>query len=284
MRVNSPKSKVQSRTHKAPGNIVAMALTLVSLLLMLGAAIGVMVMEGSKRAQEMDRAVGAYYMANAGIEQQLYAIRKENKTLTQIASSSSTYPGATKWISTTGFDTPATKSFTTLGQEQLAFVDLFDPDNISSTANADRVTISWQPGADCAAKGFVSPDMEVGTAEWQISGGTITWPTASANYTVWPFSVSPMAISPLDPAKAYRLRIRPFKCGASNVQVAFYNGAAQLNYPGDIVLGSQGTYGRTTQKLTVTMPRQDILSGLFSYTVFSQEALCKKVGSAGTCP
>lgn len=284
MRAERTTYHVQRTTYNVPGNIVALALTLVSLLLMLGAAIGVMVMEGSKRAQEMDRAIGAYYMANAGIEQQLYGIRKENKTLAQVASASSTYPGATKWISTTGFDTPATKTFTTLGQEQLAFVDLFDPDNISSTANADRVTISWQPGADCAAKGYAFPDMEVGTAEWQISGGTITWPTATANYTIWPFSVSPMTVSPLDPAKAYRLRLRPFKCGASNVQVTFWNGAAQINYPGDIVLGSQGTYGRTTQKLTVTMPRQDILSGLFSYTVFSQEALCKKVGSAGTCP
>lgn len=269
--------------RKLAGNIVALALTLVALLLLLGAAIGIMVLEGSRRAQETDRAVGAYYMANAGIEQQLYGIRKEGKTLADVQTSSSSYPGGTSWISTTGYEQSGVKQFPTLAQEQLAFVDLFDPDNLSSTANADRVVISWQADADCALKGFAAPDIEVGTAEWQFSGGGVTWPTSAANYTVWPISVSPMTITPLDPLKAYRLRLRPFKCGAKNIQVTFWNGATQLNYPGDITLGSQGTFGRTTQKLTVSMPRQDILSGLFSYTVFSQEALCKKVGAAGVC-
>ncbi len=266
-----------------PGSIVALALTMVMLLLMLGAAIGVMVFEGSNRSQEMDRAVGAYYMANSGIEQQLYQIRKENKTLADVQSASSSYPGGTSWISTTGHESSLVKQFSNVGEEQLAFIDLFDPDNLSSTANADRVVVSWEGAEDCPLKGMTTPNMEIGTAEWQFSGTGVTWPTAGANYTIWPFSISPMTVSPLDPLKAYRLRLRPFKCGAKNVQITFWNGAAQLSYPGDITLGSQGTYGRTTQKLTVTMPRQDILSGLFSYTVFSQDALCKKVGPAGSC-
>lgn len=268
------------------GNIVVMALVLTTTLLVSGIGISIVVMEGTARAKEADNAVAAYYMANAGIEQQLYEIRKNGKTLAEVAAASSSYPGGTSWHSTTGYVTNTSKTIESLEKEQLAFVDLFDPDDLSSISNVDKVVISWSPDpASCVAP--TVPDMEVGFAAWQFSGGGVTWPDAAANYTIVPFQASPMTIGnpTIVSSNAYRMRLRPFKCNAINVVVQMRNAAdVPLAYPGDITLGSEGTYGKTTQKITVSMPRQDILSGIFSYIVFSQEALCKRVGAAGVCP
>lgn len=265
--------------HVTRGNIVALALVLTSIILLVGIGIGIVVTEGSNRAQEGDSAAAAYYMANSGVEMQLYGVRKDNRTLTEVATASSSYPGGSKWVSTTGYEQTGTKVVQKLDKEQFTFADLFDPDNLASTFNVAKVTISWLPGDDC---GMGAPDMELGSAEWKFEGGSVQWPT-DGNYIIYPFSASPMSVN-LDQTKQYRLRLRPYKCGAKNIQISMFNaGGAPLNYPGDITLGSEGFYGKTTQKVTVSMPRQDILSGLFSYIVFSQDKLCKKVGTAGVC-
>ncbi|MFZ6015986.1 MAG: hypothetical protein ACOYUZ_06590 [Patescibacteria group bacterium] len=261
------------------GSIVALALIMTTAVLLTALGIGVVVMQGIQSSRTMDKAVAAYYMANSGVEMQLFAVRKDRRTLTEVATASSTYPGGSDWISTTAFEQTGIKRIPILPEEELAFIDLFDPDDISSTANADTVTITWTKGADCGA---TDPDIEAAYAEWEFSGGGITWPT-SANYTIWPFSSSPMEITPLAPNKAYRLRLRPFNCSVEDVQITLSSGGLPINYPGDITLASEGTYEGTTQKLSVSMPRQDILSGIFSYIIFSQQKLCKKVGQAGTC-
>lgn len=264
-----------------PGNIVALALILTSAILITAIGVGIVVMQGVKQSRTMDKAVAAYYMANSGIELQLFGIRKDGRTLATMASASNTYPGGTGWQSTTGLEPTGVKNIPYLPEEELAFVDLFNPDNISETSNTQEVRIIWSDGDDC---GGDTPQLEAAYAEWDPSGGSITWPTAE-NYTIWPFESSPMNITPLDVNKSYRLRLRPFNCSVKDVQISMYDaGGSQLDYPGDIVLGSEGTYEGTTQKLSVSMPRQDVLSGIFSYIVFSQEELCKKVGLAGACP
>ncbi len=279
----SEKSKFVVRSSKfASGNIVALALILTSAILISAIGVGIVVMQGVEQSRNMDKAVAAYYMANSGIELQLFGIRKDNRTLAEMASASNTYPGGTSWESTTGLEQTGVKRISYLPKEELAFLDLFDPDDISSTSNAARVSISWLPGDDCGA---AIPQFEAAYAEWEFSGGGVTWPTDS-NYVIQPFdSISPMDIPALNTSKSYRLRLRPFNCSVKDVQITLYDiGNNPIDYLGDIVLGSEGTYEGTTQKLSVSMPRQNILSGIFSYIVFSEQQLCKKVGLAGTCP
>lgn len=274
-------AKLHQLSHAEKGNIVALALILTAAILITAVGVGIVVMQGAQQSRTMDKAVAAYYMANSGIELQLFGIRKDNRTLNEMAVASSTYPGGTSWQSTTGLEQTGVKIIAFLPEEELAFVDLFDPDDITSGSNTAKVTVSWVPGDDCGAK---VPQIEAAYAEWEFTAGGVTWP-GNDNYTIWPFAASPMDIAPLDTGVAYRLRLRPFNCSVKDVQITMYDIANnQIDYPGDIVLGSEGTYEGTTQKLSVSMPRQDVLSGIFSYIVFSQQQLCKKVGLAGTCP
>lgn len=266
---------------KLPGNIIALAVILVAMLLLAGFAIGAVVLEGSRRAQEADKAIGAFYMANSGIEMQLYEFRKNRQSLTEVASAVSLYPGGSNWISTTGYEMVNQKIIDFLPEEELAFVDLFDPDAIDVPAGVASVGIVWEgDGVGC------EPDLEIGYTEWSVSTA-IVWPTGGEYLTaIAPYaSHSSYSLGPLNTLKAYRLRIRPFKCSARDIRVVLKDsGGTVLPYPGEIVLGSEGTYQKATQRLKVSLPRQDVLSGIFSYIVFSQEQLCKRVGGAGVCP
>lgn len=267
---------------KLTGNITALAMIMMAMVLLVGIAVGVVVLEGSRRAVETDRAVGAYYMANSGIEMQLYDVRKNGLRLSAVATSTSLYPGGSSWRSTTGYETSTVKVVSQLGEEELSFVDLFDPDRLNQPSGVARVNVTWDGSvAGC------QPDLEIGYTVWDV-GASITWPTDTADYVI---QIGPYAshlgfnVGPLDTTKAYRLRLRPFKCAAKDVRVTMLDaGGTAMAYPGEINLGSEGTYQKTTQRLLVTMPRQAILSGIFSYIVFSQEQLCKKVGGAGVCP
>ena len=93
-----------------------------------------------------------------------------------------------------------------------------------------------------------------------------------------------MALTSLDPNHAYRIRLRAVNGTATNVTVQVYRGGTLVAFPGDITLGAEGTYGRATQKITVTMPKLDVLSGLYSFVVFSECQLLKGVGGSPTCP
>ncbi|MDD5726334.1 MAG: hypothetical protein PHC53_02885 [Patescibacteria group bacterium] len=267
---------------KLRGNITAFAIILVAMVLLLGIAVGVVVLEGSRRAIETDRAIGAYYMANSGIEMQLYDVRKNNAKLSAESTAASIYPGGSSWKSTTGYETSTVKTIPLLGEEELSFVDLFDPDNIGQQSNVASASLIWDAGA-----GGCQPDLEIGYTVWDV-GVTVTWPSNAADYII---VIAPYAshlgfnVGSLDVTKAYRMRIRPLKCSAKDINVSLLDSLSHpLAYPGDITLGSEGSYQKTTQRLRVTMPRQDILSGIFSYIVFSQEQLCKRVGGAGVCP
>ena len=123
---------MNAKTRFLSGNIVALALVLTAIILLAGLGIGVVVMEGSKSAQENDNAVAAYYMANSGIEQQIYSVRKDDLSLSLVATASSSYPGNNKWISTTGYEQVGQKLISYLKAEDFAFADLFDPDNLSN--------------------------------------------------------------------------------------------------------------------------------------------------------
>lgn len=269
-------------SDKLRGNITALAMIMMSMVLLVGIAVGVVVLEGSRRAVETDRAVGAYYMANSGIEMQLYDVRKNGMRLSAVATSTSLYPGGLSWRSTTGYETSTVKTIHRLGEEELSFVDLFDPDQINQPSGVAKVNLVWdEETAGC------QPDMEIGYTVWDV-GASIAWPVDAADYIIeiGPYSShADFNVGPLDTTKAYRMRLRPFKCGVKDIRITMLNGAdAVLPYPGEIALGSEGTYQKTTQRLRVTMPRQDILSGIFSYIIFSQEQLCKRVGGAGVCP
>lgn len=254
------------------GNILPLALMMTFTILLAGLGIGIVVLEGSQRARDTDQSVSAYYMADSGVERQLFEIRKRSQTLAYVASISSGYPNAGAWVSTAGLEQTTQKVVPVISDSNFSVVDLFEPDNLGASANIDEIRVSWTGGTQ----------MELGYAQW-TSGATVLWPSDDAFVIRFGFSPS-MSVAGLDPTRAYRIRLKAVNGTATNAIITVYRGGVIQPFPGDITLGAEGTYGKATQKIAVTMPKLDVLSGLYSYVVFSECELLKGLPGSPVCP
>jgi hypothetical protein len=125
--------------------------------------------------------------------------------------------------------------------------------------------------------------MEVSYAYWDVVGGVPQFPT-DQQFVVQPKDASHYLRISLDANKRYRIRLKAYTCPAINVTAVFLNPSGfQVPYPGDITLSAEGTYKAATQKIAVTMPKLDVLSGVFSYVLFSECTLVKGT-DAVVCP
>lgn len=252
-------------------------------ILIAGMGISTVVLQGIKRAKDTDASVGAYYMADSGVERQLFEIRKNSQTLDYVATlnaaTAPTYPGGQSWKSTANLEPGiSSKTFSAVATSSFAVLDLFDPDQLTTLPGIVRVHLAWDPDPACPVA-----RVEAGYGSWDLTG-VPTWPTDN-QYTIVPKSALAFDVTPLDPNKAYRLRIRAYDCPIKNLVVTTYDGGGAVKpFPGDITLSAEGTFGKTTQKIAVNMPKQDVLSGLFGYVLFSECTLYKGEGVAPVCP
>jgi hypothetical protein len=265
---------------RAKGNILPLALIMMMIILMGGIGIGVVVMEGSKRAAISDQSVTAYYLADSGVEKQLYEIRKNYQTLTYVNTLGLDYGDGRKWVSTGGLEQTLSKTMTRVSTSSFAVLDLFDPDNISAALNISQMRLTWSKDPACAAP---AANMEVSYAYWDVVAGVPQFPTDN-QFVVEPKNGTGNLVVVLDPNRRYRIRLKTFDCEAINVTAAFFDGTGtQRPYPGDITLAAEGTYRQATQKIAVTMPKLDVLSGVFGFVLFSECTLVKGTGAV-VCP
>ncbi len=271
------------------GSILPLALIMTTMILLAGIGIGTVVLQGSKRAVENDHSVLAYYFADSGIERQLYEVRKKDATTGQLSALDAQYPGQGSWTFFGGYATTTEKTFSTVATSSFGVVDLFNPDNVQA-AGVARLDLSWSNGPDCAALG-TSAQVEAGYADFDLTSGVL--PQA---YTVCRQGLSPpdancvnsgqtMTLL-LDPSKNYRVRIHALGCTAKDLIAKTYSdsgGSIPKAFPGDVTLSAEGTYQNATQKIRVVMPKSNVLSGVFSYVIFSECTLIKGTGTP-TCP
>ncbi|MDQ7814938.1 MAG: hypothetical protein RDU25_04010 [Patescibacteria group bacterium] len=269
----------RAKVRKDVGNILPLSMVMIFLILLSALGIGVVVMEGSQRAVETDQSVSAYYMSDSGIEKQLYEIRKNNQTLAYVNALDGTYINGGTWESTGDLEPTTSKQIQVVTTSSFAVLDIFDPDNLTTSLGIDNMRLTWQKDPSCTNP---SARMEVGYAYWEIVAGVPQFPSDN-QFVVLPKNDAYSMNVPLDPNKFYRIRLRTYDCAAINVNAAFTGSGAPVPYPGDITLSAEGTFGKTTQKIAATMPKLDILSGVFSYVIFSECTLLKGTGSI-TCP
>jgi len=243
-------------------------------ILLSGITVGLIVLEGYKRSALTDNSMVSYYAADAGIERQLYEIRKNNNTIAGIQSLTQSYSNGSSWSTAnpTRFVSATVKTFPIVNNGDFQFVDLYDPDAAGAAAGIAKVTWTWNESG-CP--------VELAYTPW-LGGASIIPDT----YTV-AIGTLGSGTQNLDTLRAYRLRFRPKNCSITNLQVQVYNNVAgsPVVFPGDITLASQGTYKKSQQAIAVTMPRLDILNNVFSYVIFSECTLFKDPGSLDpACP
>lgn len=259
-------------------NILPLALVITATILIAGISLSIIVLESLKRTAETDASMVAYYAADAGIEKQLYEVRKNNVAVADLSALNDSYANGSAWqAASSGFIQLQSKIFPVLNEGDFQFVDLFDPDNIGAAGDVGRVEWSWNgPGPPC--------EVELGYSEWDFTGPDII----PEDFVIVPGVVISPTSRNLNPLNAYRLRFRPRKCDITNLEIKVFaspGDTTPMSFPGDITLGAEGTYENTTQAISVTMPRQDVLSSVFSYVIFSECTLFKDPTSpAPVCP
>jgi hypothetical protein len=269
--------------RSAHGNILPLALIMTFTILMAGIGIGTVVLEGSQRARDTDASVAAYYMADSGVERQLYEVRKNNQTVGYLNALGGLYFNGGSWMSTGAYEPTTSKKISQVATTSFAVIDLFDPDNLTSPPGIASMNVVWSKANPLC----VGPStLEVSYGYWTITGGVPQLPDESqGQYVVLPKDSSyNQTVGPLDPNRAYRVRFKAYGCAALNVTVSLFDaGNAPKAFPGDITLGAEGTYSKATQKIAITMPKLDVLSGLFGFAIFSECTLVKGSG-VQTCP
>lgn len=269
---------IKGNMHKKRGNILPLSIIMTLIILLAGIGIGSVVLEGSQQAAQTDQSAAAYYLADSGVERQLFEIRKKNKTLADVEALDQVYPNSSSWKSTSGLEQVTSKRFSTIGMNNFSVLDLFDPDNLTQSAGISSMTLNWDVDPMCPA------EIEVSYAYWNIVAGVPQFPD-DEQFKILPKDASgSMTVVFDNPDRAYRVRIKSYSCPASNVVAQPYDAVgAPKPVPGDITLAAEGTYGKATQKIAVTMPKLDVLSGLFGYVIFSECQLIKGAG-APVCP
>jgi len=262
----------------AHGNILPLSIMMTMIILLAGIGIGTVVLEGSQQAAQTDRSAAAYYLADSGVERQLYEIRKDGKTLADVEALDQTYPNGSSWKSTSGLEQVASKRFSSIAASNFAVLDLFDPDNLTQSAGISSLALRWDVNPGCPA------EIEVSYAYWNIVAGVPQFPDDEQFKILPKNATGAMTVVFDNPDRAYRVRLKSYTCPATNVVAQPYDavGAAKP-VPGDITLSAEGTYLKATQKIAVTMPKLDVLSGLFGYVIFSECQLVKGAG-APLCP
>lgn len=262
----------------AKANILPLALVITATILLAGVTLGTVVLESLKRSVDMDNSMVAYYSADAGIERQLYAIRKQSVTVASLDSLSGYFPNSSNWTSEDGSHYVSTnvKTFASLQQGDVQVVDLYDPDSLGAAGGVGQVRWTWTATPSTC-------QVELGYARW-TTGSTII-PDA---FQIVSFSGGSGSQS-LTPSQAYRLRFRPKNCSITNLQIRLYANVGDttpMNFPGDITVAAEGAYKKSKQAIAVTMPRQDVLSSVFNYVIFSECSLIKddSGGASSVCP
>jgi hypothetical protein len=249
------------------GNILPLALVITATILLAGVTLGTIVLQSLKRSVDTDNSIDAYYAADAGIERQLFVVRKQNATVASLNAMTNSFSNGSTWVAESGshYVTTNVKTFPQLTQGDVQFVDLYDPDNLGAAANVGQVRWTWSDSSALC-------QVELGYAEW--TAGAVVIPDVFEIVTASNHAGS----QTLTPTKAYRLRFRPKNCPITNLQIRVYQNAGDpspITFPGDITIAAEGTYRSSKQAIAVTMPRLDVLSSVFNYVIFSENPLIK---------
>jgi hypothetical protein len=253
---------------KLRANILPLALVVTATILIGGLALGTIVLDALRRSAETDDSMVAYYAADAGIERQLYAVRKELADVGDLGTMGESFTNGSEWVASdpSRFITTDAKVFSEINEGDFQFVDLFDPDEVGAAGGVGKVDWTWTgPGGGC--------EVELGYSDWDVTSPSII----PEEFKIVQ-SIGGTGVLILDPSRAYRLRFRPRHCDITNLVIRVYptgSSGTPVAFPGDITIASDGAFERTTQAIAVTMPRLDILSGVFSYVIFSECTLFK---------
>lgn len=263
------------------GVILAMTLIVITLLLAVAIGFATLIIPDIQQARTIDNSVVAYYAAEAGIERNLYLLRKKGVTSTAIILSnisSSTLPSNnSRWntSSSTDYEPVFIRQRLYNGQA----VKLYFLNRESNPTSSTHMKIEWDepagagnmilhlaytqltPSIDPVTNALVFPSGEKDI----ISGGTYIepLPEQGKNYVYEFRALGGMGIND------FIEKLKVTACDDPSCTII--NDQAISN----ITLISVGTYQKAVQQIIAQIPPQTPASGILSFVLFSEEDITK---------
>jgi hypothetical protein len=254
-----------------------MALIVMSSVVISAVGTSSLILSSLQQTRTLDSAIVAFYAAESAAEEAVFDSRRTGD-LPDAEGSPQPLTNTASWTRAVT-DREDVIYAGTIPRDSFIEVALFDPDQETTATDIASVDVTWTD--QCAGCTVLRTTM-IG---WR-PGGPIAWDPldpakvgiATFNHTGGTASVSTGADN-----KLYRLRLLARQGDLENVQVRAKDGSAQpTTLPGRVKIDAVGSYGGVEQRLTVTLPRQTPLSGVYDFVVFSECSLVK--AGVASCP
>lgn len=260
-RRNNPRDK---------GTVLLMALLILSGVLIASSGLGTLILSSLRQTRIIDNAITAYYAAESGAEDALYAVRRQG-VLPDSVSTPVTLSNAATWTRDVTNTEPVL--FTDIPRDSTKEILLYDPDNENVSPGIARVNISWNDGCSgCTV----------------LTTNAVSWSTTAPfawvpNAATFQYAGGTAQVSLEAPQKLYRLRLRADNGDMTDVRIeAFDTNDQPVSLPGRVKIDARGDFVGVRQTMTVTLPRKSPVSGLYDFAIFSECSLVK--GGPVSCP
>ncbi|MEK7122616.1 MAG: hypothetical protein AAB855_02045 [Patescibacteria group bacterium] len=288
------------------GNVLILAIILGSGMLVAAVEVSMFVVSTMRQARTLDRTLVAFYAAESGVENALHQVRKEGRTTLRNDSLNSpetiyaidgrdarwTFDGADVVGSPDAdkFSSSVQKiTKTLLGEHQSLDIHLWKRDGSGLEAQNNQfktMIVRWQ-SQSCAPGN--TPWIETTGLTFAVSGGTVGWndvplkkdfqkpPDDTPNAVTVDLSAFLQSGERLS-GKAMTLRVKPFFCALRGLEVSFPKKDTPtelVSIPNYYLIRPTATFGGVRKELQVIMPSHQSATGVFDYTLFSDEKIEK---------
>jgi hypothetical protein len=264
---------------------VTLVSSLLIMALMTAIAIGlsVVILNQVNSTRDINYAVSSYYSADSSLDQGLWIIKQARRdsltidqTLDMLGRSGTPITGALTNPLATWKRTAITQNETVkfdLGKEQTASVELYNPNSPDYAEAPQSIEVSWNDPTGIAK-------VQVSWVGWDASGflnsGGQSYPAPNCSAGCTRTNIQD---PPNQPLRTY-LRIKAKDAAVTNLTVKSFKGdGSAIDIPSQIKLTVTGEFPTGTisskQALSASVPWLIPISGLYSYVLYSEDAIDK---------
>lgn len=278
-----------AKLNNKNGSILVLSLLVLSGILIIGIAVGTIVLNQLKQAKNLDYAIIAYYAADSANENALYRLRKLDdspQNLNDNFSSGTFTSNSAEWEREIASTTPYSAL---LRKNQPVVINLYDSD--ADCGLVKRVRYIW---SDLTPQ-TNHPNIEVTYYAWEVASGDINImpgdgeqeqhrpnqenqvdPFADPSNYPGPWNATNTLIT-LKDNTCYTIRVKALYDDAE-ITVKTYkdvDATDHIGIPSFLTVNSLGKYKTAKQRIETMVLKDPPLSNIFEYVLFSEEEIKK---------
>jgi hypothetical protein len=291
-------SAINRKIPAARQGIVSL-LSLIIMTAVTATAVGTasLILNELRQSESLDQSFSAVYAAESGLEDGLFIVKDTRATETLAATQSfldnpegrAPIPTLASWQRQSDLENQFLVA--RLQADATASLDLFNPDDPSGASGMESIIIQWS--ANCNSY-F---ELETTVTSWEVGPSGVTFgegqrvykTTNACNQAAGSHTCQDIVLNAIDAedfsaSRPYRFSFRPLvpldsACNVENLTVKAYNaidgGGSVVDFPTRVQIKSTGTFSRSKQALTASIPWRAPVSGLFGFVIFSDVGITK---------